>query len=340
MNATAGSSDPAEKLLRLLGGKWLAAALSAAAALGLADALWDKPMRLEHLAARIACRPEALARLLRVLLGEGIVVQNADQEYVLTAMGELLRAGELGELATFVGSPFSWDPWSALAESVRTGESAFAKHHGLPLFDYLDRHGEQAELYHAAIDAFSRREARALAEAFDFSKASRISDVGGGRGTLLVEVLSHWPHLSGVLLERPAAVEQASVAFAKAGLTDRCEARVGDFFQEVPQDVDVCVLMHIIHSWDDAAAIDLLRRCRDSVGPDGTLLVVEGLAVPSAQRDLTNLLDLEMLVLCGPGRERRKPEMRRLFTEAGLRLVRAVPLDGAVRMLVATARPD
>jgi len=97
--------------------------------------------------------------------------------------------------------------------------------------------------------------------------------------------------------------------------------------------------MHIVHSWDDTIAIDLLRRCSEAVGPEGTVLIVEGLISPGSGRDLTNLLDLEMLVLCGPGRERRKPEMRRLLSAAGLRLESAVPLTGGVRMLVARPRP-
>lgn len=338
MNEGAGSQDPAEKLLLLLGGKWLAAAVSAAASLGLADALSGTPMTLERLAEEIRCDPEALRRLMRVLVGEAIVSLDTNRQYVLTEMGEQLRTEELGPLARFVGSPFSWDPWSSLAEAVRTGEASFTKHHGLPLFEYLDQHDDEAALYQAAIEAFSRREARAIAKAFDFSSVRRIADVGGGRGTLLLEVLSKWPHLKGVLLERPTAAAQAEIAFAEARLADRCEARVGDFFVEVPQDVDVCVLMHIIHSWDDPTVIDLLRRCSESVGPDGAVLVVEGLVVPDARRDLTNLLDLEMLVLCGPGHERRKPAIRRLLSAAGLRLESTAALTNGVRMMVARPR--
>lgn len=335
MSDGAGSPDPAETLLLLLGGKWLAAAVSAAASLGVADTLSGSPMTLDRLADQIACDADSLLRLMRVLIGEDIVTLNAKQEYTLTEMGELLKADELGELAKFVGSPFSWDPWSALPDAVRTGESSFTKHHGLPLFDYLDHHGEEAALYQSAIEAFSRREARALAKAFDFSSARRIADIGGGRGTLLVEVLSRWPHLHGVLLERPAAAAQAQIAFTQAGIDDRCEARAGDFFVEVPQDVDVCILMHIIHSWDDAVAIELLQRCSESVGPDGTLLIIEGLIVPDARRDLTNLLDLEMLVLCGSGHERRKPAIRRLLSAAGLQLKSTVALINGVRMMTA-----
>jgi hypothetical protein len=340
LTENAGSIDPAEKLLHLLGGKWLAAAISAAASLGIPDALNDGPKSLEALADAIASRPDALRRLLRVLVGEEIVVLNANDEYELTDAGRLLRSGELGDLAKFVGSPFGWDPWSGLADSVRTGDSAFQKHHGLPLFEYLDHHPEEARLYQAAIDAFSRDESRALAEAFDFSKAHRVVDIGGGQGTLLVEILTRWEHLRGVLLERPVAVEEARRAFARAGIEERCEAKVGDFFHEIPDDADVCVLMHILHSWDDATAVELLRRCSAAVGNKGTLLVVEGVLTPGGQRDPTNLLDLEMLVLCGPGHERRKPEMRRLLSTAGLKLAEVVPLGGGVRLFVATPRPE
>ena len=340
MSEAAGSHDPAEKLLHLLGGKWLAAAVSAAASLGIADALADGPLGLEDLARRIECEPDALRRLLRVLLGEDIVTLDERNEYTSTEMGDLLRGDALGDLAKFVGAPFGWDPWSALADSVRTGEAAFQKHHGLPLFDYLDHHAEQARLYQAAIDAFSKGEARALAQTFDFGAATRVADIGGGRGGLLVEILSKWPHLTGVLLERPTAAEEARHTLARAGLQDRCDVRVGDFFEAVPDDADVCILMHIIHSWDDATAIELLRRCASAVGPKGAVLVIEGVLVPDGRRDLTNLLDLEMLVLCGPGHERRKPEMRRLISEAGLHLANVAPLSGGVRMFEARTRPD
>ncbi len=331
-------TEPAEKLLQLLGGKWVAAAVSAAASLGVADALTERSLPLGELADRISCQEASLARLMRVLVGEEIVSLNAQQEYELTPTGSLLRSSELGELAKYVGAPFGWDAWSSLADSVRTGEAAFTKRHGLPLFDYLDHHGEEAALYHAAIDAHTRREATALADAFDFSQATRIADIGGGQGRLLVEVLTRWEHLTGVLLERPGAVERAQLAFEQAGISERCEAKAGDFFREVPQDIDVCVLMHILHSWDDVTAIDLLRRCRDAVGPQGTVLVVEGVLVPDGRRDLTNLLDLEMLVLCGPGHERRKPEMRRLISAADLRIEQNITLTPGIRMLAAKPR--
>lgn len=323
----------ARRLLVLLGGKWVAAALSAAASLGVADALHAEPHAPHELALRLGCDEGMLARLLRVLAGEGVVTLRADGTYALTEMGALLRTGELGELARFVGSPFAWDPWSALDRAIRTGDSAFARHHGHALFPYLDAHPDDARVYHAAVDAFTRKQAQALADAFDFTSISRVADVGGGRGTLLVELLARFPHLGGVLVERSAAASIARTRFLEAGLAERCFVHEGDFFEPLPH-AEVCVVKHVVHNWDDEHAVSLLAGCARAVGREGVVLVVEGLLLPGDRKDATRLLDLEMLALCGPGRERTKPEMRRLLFAAGLRLVRTQDLAGMTRLLV------
>ena len=139
MTGAAGSDDPMRRVLALLAGKWLTAAISAAATLGIPDALADRPKPLAELASELGCDPSALVRLLRMLVGEQLVRKNATGEYELLEAGRLLRHDALGRLARYVGSPLGWDPWSDLVHSVRTGESAFVKRHGRPLFDHLDR---------------------------------------------------------------------------------------------------------------------------------------------------------------------------------------------------------
>ena len=268
--------------------------------------------------------------------------QNGMREFELTESGQLLRSGQFGELAQFIGAPMGWDPWSRLPDAVRTGEAAFDAHFGSGLFDYLDQdeHQDEAALYHTAIDAFSRAESRALAEAFDFSQVERVVDIGGGRGGLLVDVLTKWPLLSGLLVERPAAVAQAEALFLEEGIGDRCQTMTSDFFEELPDSADVLVLKHIIHSWDDATSVELLRRCAQVVGTEGTLLVIEGLLLPGGRANLTSLLDLEMLVLCGPGHERTKPNMRRLLHASGLRLEKTVPLAASAHLFVTKVRAE
>ncbi|MFW6051010.1 MAG: methyltransferase [Myxococcota bacterium] len=330
--------DPAERLLRLLGGKWTAAAIAAAASLGLADALGAEPRTPGALADALGCDAGALERLLRVLAGEGLVEEGSDGRFGLTCLGAELRSDAMGDLAAFAGAPFAWHPWAALADAVRTGRSAFEHTHGQDLWTYLDARPEEARAYHAAIDAFTRHEARALAARFDFGSVGTVVDVGGGIGTLLLELLARWPSLRGVLLERPPVAEQAQARLTAAGVEDRCEAVAGDFLEAVPPGGDAYVIKRVLHNWPDAEATRILRHCAEAVRPGGHVLVIEGVVLPGNRRDPARLLDLEMLALCGPGRARGKPDLRRLFHAAGLKLERTSDLAGTTRLLVTTPK--
>src|SRR5690606_30959553 len=142
-----------------------------------------------------------------------------------------------------------------------------------------------------------------------------------------------WPSLHGVLFDLPAVVQRNGPAL-RVRFGDRLECVGGSFHDGLPRGGDVYVLKHVLHNWSDAEAVLLLDRCRDAMAPGGAVLAIEGILLPGNRPDTTHLLDLEMLVLTG-GRERRKPELRRLFSRAGLSLERVVPLTPMGHLLVA-----
>ncbi|MEY4580631.1 MAG: hypothetical protein RL701_5334 [Pseudomonadota bacterium] len=328
--------EPEQKLLELLSGKWVTAALSAAAELGIADALLPAPLTAAELAERLGCDEQALVRLLRVLCGEGLLELELHARYQLTDLGQQLCEGRLRELARFVGAPFMWNPWTALAAGLQDPKrSAFERTHGRSLFEYLDMEPAAAELYHRAVDAFTRRQARALCAAFDFSQLECVVDVGGGLGTVLTELIARHPRLRCVLYDRPQVIEQARGVLEKS--SSRIETASGDFFSAVPAPADAYVIKHVLHNWDDEHACQILRVCASGLRAGGRVLIVESLRLPGNVRDATALLDLEMLVLCGSGHERSKPEFRSLLRRAGLRLESTRELAAGVRLLVATA---
>jgi ubiquinone/menaquinone biosynthesis C-methylase UbiE len=327
------------KLLELLSGKWVTAALSAAAELGLADALAERPLSSAELAERLRCDQQALLRLLRVLCGEQLLRSEPQGHYALTELGAQLQTGKLRELARFVGAPFMWQPWANLAEAVRDpSKSAFERATGHSLFDHLDRSPEDARVYHHAVDAFTRAAARALCEAFDFSDLSSVVDVGGGLGTVLGELVTRYPRLRGVLYDRPQVIKQAASIFTGHPEQQRIELISGDFFERIPEGADAYIIKHVLHNWDDAQAQRILKRCARALKPTGQVLIVESLLLPGDIRDATAFLDLEMLALCGQGHERSKPQYRKLLQQSGLSLRTTTKLVGEVRLLVAVPR--
>jgi len=312
--------DPASALLEKLAGKAVVQAICTAAHLGLAEAL-ATPADVETLAERLRCEPAALQRLLHILVSEAIVEEARDGTFRLTPMGRLLGEDALGPFVEFVGSPSQWNAWSELRHAVRTGTSAFERVHGRPLYEHLAATPADAALYDRAVDAFTVEQARALAADPALDHLASVVDLGGGRGSFLLELLRRRPTLRGVLFDRPHVLADAPERFADQGVCDRCTFAYGDFFTEIPRGHDGYVLKHVLHNWDDERASAILQGCARAMNPRGVVLVVDALLLPSGRSDLTRCLDLEMLVLTGSGKERSKPQMRRLFASAGLRLV-------------------
>jgi hypothetical protein len=329
--------DPASALMRRLAGKWVVQALATAAELELAEAL-ERPRTLDELAETLHCDRDALLRLLRVLVGEGALVEGRDEHYALTPLGAQLRRDALGSLAQFVGSPSQWTPWTALTHAVRTGSCAFEHVHGRTLFDYLTDHPVEAALYDEAVDAFTTAQAIALAEQDVLAGVRNVVDVGGGRGTFLLELLRRRPSLHGVLFERASVLQRARPRFEAAGVTDRCTFVDGDFLRGVPTGADVYVLKHVLHNWDDEHAATILRHCKNAANAGGRVLVVESVLLPGNVRDGARLIDLEMLVLTGGGRERSKPGFRQLLASVDLRLVETRKLVEGTWLIVAEPR--
>ena len=160
---------------------------------------------------------------------------------------------------------------------------------------------------------------RAVLAAFDFTRFRCAMDVGGGNARLLADLLAAAPALTGVLFDLPHVAPAARALLAERGLAARCRVEGGSFFEGVPQGADLHVLMQVLHDWNDARAVAILRACRAALPADGTLLVVERVMPeragpgPGADKFLT---DLEMLVMTG-GMERTEGEFRALLAQGG-----------------------
>jgi O-methyltransferase domain len=108
-------------------------------------------------------------------------------------------------------------------------------------------------------------------------------------------------------------------------LAARMEFVEGSFFERVPAGGDAYVLKHIVHDWDDAAAIRILRNCRTAMPAGARLLLIECVLEPGNAPAFGKLLDLEMLAVSEGGSERTEAEFAALLAAADLRLARVVP---------------
>jgi hypothetical protein len=323
---TANELSPRDTLWRMTNGYQVSQAIHVAATLGIADLLKDGPRSADELAEATGTHASALYRILRALASVGVFAEQSDGRFGLTPLAEHLRTdvpGSLRSWAMLIGRPYYFTTWGHLLHSVKTGEPAFPHVYGMPAWEYRASHPEESALFDGAMTGLSLAEAEAVVRSYDFSEIGVLVDVGGGKGALLAAILAANPALSGILFDQPHVVADAKDLLERAGVADRCEVVDGDFFKAVPGGADAYLLKSIIHDWDDASAIEILRKCRAAMADSARLLLVERGIRPANEPDPAKFIDLMILVMLG-GRERTAEEYERLYTEAGFKVTNTI----------------
>jgi hypothetical protein len=318
------SPRPADQLAQWITGKWISHAIYAAAKLALADLLTDGERSLSDLAAATGTHAPSLYRLLRALASIGIFHETTPGHFTSTPIADLLRRDAMRDACLLAHSGWHDRAWSELLYSLKTGAPAFERVHGTPLFDWLSQHPEENDLFGRAMTAGKLHHDSAIVHHYDFSGVTRVVDVGGGHGSLVVSILNKYQHISAVIADLAQVTEGARQVVGKAGLQARCEVVTCDFFVSVPKGGDVYLLSHVLHDWEDDACVRILSTCRASMRPHTKLLLIESMIAADNRPDRAKWLDLEMLVLTPGGRERTEAEFDRLLRSAGLRINRIV----------------
>ncbi|MFD9716486.1 methyltransferase [Streptomyces sp. NPDC059076] len=314
-----------EPLAQLSFGYIPAQILYTATELGLADALADGPLDHRDAAERTGADPVAALRLLRALVGLGVVAQLDAERFELTASGRQLITGTPGSLRDDIllsAMPELWRAWGDLPQVLRSGQPPRNPVTGLTAHEALMRDPQLAEKFRAAKVLGNQVLTAGVTAAYDFSRFRTVADLSGDEATLLTAVLTAVPGLRGVVQDGPEALERAAAALAGAGVADRADVREGDVLDSAPPGADVYLLAHVLREWDDDQATAILRNCRAAMAPGGRVVIVETVvpAVLTPEDSATyGMTDLNNLVYAG-GRERTAEEFRALLSGAGFTL--------------------
>ncbi len=310
----------------------------AAAELRLPDLVAQGVNRPEDIAQRLGAPGRMVSRLLRTLVSVGLFDIDAHGGLALTARSRLLcgdSRGSLRNTALFYGNPLVLESYALLSEVVRTGRSAFDLQYGRSFYDYISESPVLGPVFHDMMTDFTEQELAAVVDAYDFSQARRVVDVGGGHGSLVMVLLKIYPSLSGIVFDLAKPSEDALAGIRNAQLEARIAFEAGDFFQSVPEGGDIYLLKSIIHNWQDDDAIRILRSISAAMPPNGRLLVVERIVPQGHSASEAKLFDINMMVTAG-GLERTEVEHQQLLANAGLSLTRVVPTRSYMSLIEAS----
>jgi demethylspheroidene O-methyltransferase len=285
--------------------------LAAAQSIDLVEPLGGDRWTLGQRGAALATNPGALAMIEHHKL---FYADLADP----VAMLKQGRGG--GELAKF---------WS-YAEAAGRGDPAAA-----------DDPGTQA--YSALMAASQPMVAEQVLEAYDFSTARSLLDIGGGHGAFVAEVAARHPGLALAVFDLPPVAARAQVVLAERGLAH--VAVHGGSFRDDPMPpgadgraADLLTLVRILHDHDDRVVAALLAKVRAALPPGGRLLIAEPMAgTPGAEAMGDAYFGLYLWAM-GSGRPRTAEAYAAMLRQAGFSGVRELRtgLPMVTRLLLAT----
>jgi hypothetical protein len=292
-----------------LRGGLVSRALALTADLGIAQALVHGPRHVAELAQNTGADADALRRLLRALASDGIFAEDPPGVFRNTPASEVLARDGWDDFAHLFGGIFL----RAALELDATGEPSFPRTFGAEFWSWLAANPLERAAFDRAMGQGWQGRLERL-DSVDWRGDETVVDVGGGNGSLLVALLDRHPEMRGIVFDLPDAVRD------ETALGDRCTFVAGSFFETVPAG-DAFVLSTILHNWDDASALRILRTVRAAASDTARLILLESVIEPGNEPEGAKWLDLLMLALFA-GRERTEEQWRTLLVDAAFEPVR------------------
>ncbi|WP_321800160.1 methyltransferase [Burkholderia sp. BCC1988] len=316
------------------------AALRAAAAIGIADHLVEKPKTAAELARDTNTDEGKLYRVLRLLASRGVFRLSDKGQFELTPSAEYLcskRPQSLRAGIMMLGDDTFWKPLADLAEIVKSADEnpVFQRLFGGTFFEYWAKHPQSLTHFHVGMSSMSSFENQLLVRAYEFPKGATVVDVAGNKGDVLLQVMQENPTTRGVLFDQEHIVP--SHRLNELGDDTRWETVAGNYFESIPAG-DVYVLKYILHDNSDTDCVRILRNIRKAIRPGGRVIIMDPVIPEENVEHPGKLMDMLVMAIYAVGQERSEPHFRRLLSEAGFGLTRVV--DTGFYVSIVEAVPD
>jgi hypothetical protein len=335
MEATSAAPD---RLLKLGVAFRDSKTLLSAIELGVFSLLAEAPLELETLAEKSGVHPRGARDFFDALVALGLLERDQSCRYSNAADANLYL---VRNKPTYIGDELElanarqFGPWSMLTEALRTGQPQSGAR---GTENYRAYYADSVILENVArgMTGGSLRAAQAMAARFPWQEYRTLIDIGASQGCLPVQIALAHPHLRGGGFDLPALKPLFEAYVGQHGVADRVRFHPGDFFNDPLPTADVLVMGRVLHNWDFATKMLLLKKAYDALPEGGVLIVYERFIDDGRRFSTAGLLaSLNMLVLTAGGFDYSAADCKGWMAETGFRDVRLSPLTAEIGMIAA-----
>ena len=294
------------------------------------------PISCEKVAEKLDLDAFIVCRYMESGMHLHLLSKDDNKEFSITTHGTFLTdTGDLKDFLLMINED-SKGPWRAVATNLMKdgpkpkASSGYEIAYGMETWTFYAKNPEQEAQFDRAMKSLSPGPTGAMILDWDPpSDDATFCDVGGGVGSVAATVLQHYPKMKGIVFDRPEVAGRATAHMEEMGLADRTKVVGGNFLETVPDDLMDCDVFHmryIVHDWDDATNVKLLKNIREiaekSPKDSKKVVVVQDQIIetgaPSFFEKAKSLMAINMIASNPYGaRERTVEEHGELFAAAG-----------------------
>lgn len=227
--------------------------------------------------------------------------------------------------------------WNNLSVALKTGQAQNeVKLHGKSVFEALYANAASLGQFLEAMTALQAANFQQLADKFDFSRYTTVSDIGGALGLLSRIVGARHKHLTFTSFDLAPVAPHAQKHIDAASMADRIKVVAGDFFVDDLPKADIVTMGNILHDWNLEKKKILIRKAYDALPEGGAFIAIENVIDDARRENAFGLLmSLNMLIEFGDAFDYTGADFRDWCREAGFKRFESIPLAGPTSAAVA-----
>lgn len=183
-------------------------------------------------------------------------------------------------------------------------------------------------LFTHAMHERSLSRAGVVAEKVCRKPVGKLLDLGAGPGTYSACILKRDKEASAVLLDRASALKTAKEIWGGKPVWKRIDTRPGDLFDtDFGTGFDTVLFSNILHIYNPAENLKLLRKMHRALNPGGRLVLLDYFLKDDRTQPLqASMFSLTMLLFTETGKTYTWKETEELLKKAGFSKPQRIPL--------------
>ncbi len=286
----------------------------------------------EQIGARIHANARAVGMLLNALVALGLLTKSGHQyKNTRESARFFVQSSKDNHRNGLLHTTNIWHRWSTLTDAVRRGTC-------VPID--RDKTPEWTQNFIAGMQRNAKDRAPLVVKAVGTAGVRRILDLGGGSGAYSIAFAKACPEAQCEIVDLPEIVPLTTQYVSQAGVSTQVHVRAGDMrHDDFGSGYDIIMLNAICHMFSEKQNLDIFRRARQALAPNGRLVVQDFILNPDKTGPQhAALFSLNMLVATEAGASYSELEYTAWMKDAGFAEVSRIKLPGPSGLIVGVAK--